>query len=50
MLNVCTEIDAYPFKGPVGQLDWAKDVDRAKGLYNHITNGWEGFGYRKFEE
>jgi hypothetical protein len=50
MLNVCAEIDAYPFKGPAGQLDWAKDVDRAKELHDHIISGWGDFGYRKFED
>ncbi len=49
MLDVCDEIKAYPFKGAVGQLNWAEDVDRAKSMHDKIVNGWFEFENKKFE-
>ncbi|MGQ8336204.1 hypothetical protein ACUNWD_06600 [Sunxiuqinia sp. A32] len=45
--TVSSEMEKYPFKGPVGQYSWIRDVHRAKNLHNKITNGWDVYRNRK---
>jgi hypothetical protein len=36
--NVCMEMKAYPYKGPVGQFRWEEDIYRGLACYNAVKS------------